>query len=48
MRYLKGKVNIFYHIAALVKFDLDLRDELFAVNYDGTKNALELAKGHQC
>ena len=27
-----------------MKFDLDLRDELFEVNYNGTKNALELAK----
>ncbi|KMK77385.1 SDR family oxidoreductase [Alkalihalobacillus pseudalcaliphilus] len=38
-----SSVDIFYHLAALVKFDLDLRDELFAVNYDGTKNCLELA-----
>lgn len=41
---LTGKVDIFYHLAALVKFDEELRDELFAINYDGTKHALELAK----
>lgn len=41
---LKGKVDLFYHIAALVKFDEELREELFAVNYGGTENALELAK----
>ncbi|WP_368504905.1 SDR family oxidoreductase [Alkalihalophilus sp. As8PL] len=38
-----NKVDTFYHLAALVKFDLDLREELFAVNYEGTKHALELA-----
>jgi nucleoside-diphosphate-sugar epimerase len=41
---LKGKVDLFYHIAALVKFDEELREEIFAVNYNGTENALELAK----
>ncbi|MBS4179344.1 SDR family oxidoreductase [Lederbergia citrea] len=40
---LTGKIHIFYHLAALVKFDLDLYEEIFAVNYDGTYNALELA-----
>ncbi len=37
-------VDVFYHLAALVKFDLDLRDDLFSVNYNGTYHALELAK----
>lgn len=41
---LKENVDIFYHLAALVKFDEELREELFAINYEGTKNALELAK----
>lgn len=40
---LQNNVQTFYHLAALVKFDEDLRDTLFAINYDGTKNALELA-----
>jgi nucleoside-diphosphate-sugar epimerase len=40
---LNGKIELFYHVAALVKFDEDLREELFAVNYEGTKHALELA-----
>lgn len=44
MNALTGKVKIFYHLAALVKFDEDLREELFAVNYEGTQNVLELAK----
>lgn len=41
---LKNKIQIFYHLAALVKFDQELRDELFLINYEGTKNTLELAK----
>lgn len=41
---LTGHVQTFYHLAALVKFDEELRDELFSINYDGTKNTLELAK----
>ncbi len=41
---LSGQVELFYHLAALVKFDEDLRDELFAINYGGTQHALELAK----
>ncbi|MFJ7936600.1 SDR family oxidoreductase [Sporosarcina sp. NPDC096371] len=40
---LTEKVDLFYHIAALVKFDEELREELFAVNYGGTEHALELA-----
>lgn len=41
---LKGQVDIVYHLAALVKFDEELRDELFSINYGGTKHVLELAK----
>ncbi|TMU84284.1 SDR family oxidoreductase [Bacillus sp. BHET2] len=41
--WLTGKIDAVYHLAALVKFDQDLRDELFAANYDGTKHILELA-----
>jgi thioester reductase-like protein len=41
--WLSGKIDAVYHLAALVKFDLELRDELFAANYDGTKNILSLA-----
>lgn len=41
---LTGKIDCFYHSAALVKFDESLREELFAINYEGTKYALELAK----
>ena len=41
---LKGNIDVFYHLAALVKFDEELRKELFEINYDGTKHALDLAK----
>ncbi|MDX8343154.1 SDR family oxidoreductase [Rossellomorea sp. YZS02] len=43
LEWLKDKIDAVYHLAALVKFDQDLRDELFAANYDGTKHILELA-----
>ncbi|WP_318616463.1 SDR family oxidoreductase [Sporosarcina sp. YIM B06819] len=43
IQQLTGKVDLFYHIAALVKFDEELREELFTVNYGGTEHALELA-----
>lgn len=43
IQWLKGKIDAIYHLAALVKFDLHLRDEIFAANYDGTKNILDLA-----
>ncbi|MCM3733061.1 SDR family oxidoreductase [Fictibacillus nanhaiensis] len=39
-----NKIDVFYHMAALVKFDLDLKEELFQINYTGTKHALEAAK----
>lgn len=41
---LQGNIDIVYHLAALVKFDEELRDELFLINYEGTKHVLELAK----
>ncbi|MFC7061717.1 SDR family oxidoreductase [Halobacillus seohaensis] len=40
---LQGQVHCFYHAAALVKFDMDLSDELFEINHQGTKHALDLA-----
>ncbi|WP_175990219.1 SDR family oxidoreductase [Bacillus sp. Marseille-Q1617] len=43
IEWLTNKIDAVYHLAALVKFDLNLRDELFAANYDGTKHILELA-----
>jgi nucleoside-diphosphate-sugar epimerase len=39
-----NKIDVFYHMAALVKFDLDLKEELFTINYDGTKHALDAAE----
>ncbi len=44
VKQLTNQVDTFYHAAALVKFDADLRDELFAINYEGTRHALDLAK----
>ncbi|NLP50428.1 SDR family oxidoreductase [Bacillus sp. RO1] len=38
-----NKIDIFYHLAALVKFDHHLRDTLMEMNYQGTKHALEVA-----
>jgi nucleoside-diphosphate-sugar epimerase len=40
---LANKIDVFYHMAALVKFDLDLKEELFQINFSGTKYALEAA-----
>ncbi|MCU7556988.1 SDR family oxidoreductase [Macrococcus capreoli] len=37
-------MDYFYHLAALVKFDEDLREDLFKINYEGTKNALDFAQ----
>ncbi|WP_078381709.1 SDR family oxidoreductase [Sutcliffiella halmapala] len=41
---LMNKIDIFYHLAALVKFDHDLRDTLMEMNYQGTKEALKVAE----
>ncbi|WP_226537142.1 SDR family oxidoreductase [Fictibacillus halophilus] len=43
-RELANKIDVFYHMAALVKFDLDLKEELFQINFSGTKYALEAAE----
>ncbi len=42
-KIIAGKMDVVYHLAALVKFEEDLRDELFRVNFQGTKNILNLA-----
>lgn len=44
MQDLTGKIDVFYHMAALVKFDLELKEELFNINYEGTHHALDAAK----
>ncbi|MBY6038100.1 SDR family oxidoreductase [Fictibacillus nanhaiensis] len=41
---LVNKIDVFYHMAALVKFDQDLKEELFHINYHGTQHALQAAK----
>jgi len=40
---LQNQIDTVYHLAALVKFDLELRDDLFQINYEGTKHVLDLA-----
>ncbi|WP_243721489.1 SDR family oxidoreductase [Macrococcus bovicus] len=37
-------MDYFYHLAALVKFDEELREDLFKINLEGTKHALALAE----
>lgn len=37
-------IDYFYHLAALVKFDEELREDLFNINSEGTKHALALAE----
>jgi nucleoside-diphosphate-sugar epimerase len=44
MKTLSDKIDIFYHLAALVKFDMELHDELMQTNYFGTKRALDFAE----
>lgn len=41
--YLENKIDVFYHLAALVKFDVELREELMATNFGGTREALSFA-----
>ncbi|WP_100333997.1 SDR family oxidoreductase [Bacillus alkalisoli] len=41
---LTNNVDVFYHLAALVKFDEELRDTLMNINLQGTKEALAVAK----
>ncbi|MCL7748387.1 SDR family oxidoreductase [Halalkalibacter alkaliphilus] len=41
---LKGKIDAFFHIAALLSFDFKMADQLYEVNEMGTKHSLELAK----
>lgn len=43
-----GKIDLFLHMAALVKFDEGLREELFETNLTGTKEALRLAQAIDC
>ncbi|TDL94215.1 NAD-dependent epimerase/dehydratase family protein [Macrococcus brunensis] len=40
-------MDYFYHLAALVKFDEELRHELFEINLEGTRHALALAASLQ-
>jgi len=40
----KGAIEVVYHLAAMVKFDEELADELMNINLQGTKNTLELSE----
>lgn len=44
----EGRFDLVLHMAALVKFDEALREELFTTNLSGTKEALALAKRLNC
>ncbi|WP_078428113.1 SDR family oxidoreductase [Alkalihalobacterium alkalinitrilicum] len=39
-----SNIDVFYHIAALLSFDIKKKDELREINYNGTQNTLEFAK----
>jgi nucleoside-diphosphate-sugar epimerase len=41
---LKFNIDTIYHMAALLSFDEDRKDETFRINVEGTKNVLEFAK----
>ncbi|RPF54233.1 SDR family NAD(P)-dependent oxidoreductase [Aquisalibacillus elongatus] len=41
---LTGKIDAIYHTAALLSFDESIREDLFHINVNGTKNALNFAK----
>ncbi|WP_223700928.1 SDR family oxidoreductase [Sutcliffiella deserti] len=43
LNLISGQVDIFYHLAALVKFDHELREQLMEMNFHGTKIALKVA-----
>ena len=38
------QIDKFYHLAALVKFNFELADDLYQINYIGTQHALDLAE----
>ncbi len=40
----KGYIDVVYHLAAMVKFDEELADELMKINLQGTKNTLKLSE----
>ncbi|WP_209123721.1 SDR family oxidoreductase [Alkalihalobacillus sp. BA299] len=41
---LENNIDVFYHIAALLSFDMKKKEELNKINYHGTQNTLEFAK----
>ncbi|WP_158217533.1 SDR family oxidoreductase [Lottiidibacillus patelloidae] len=41
---LKHNIDAIYHMAALLSFDENRKDETFRINVEGTKNVLEFAK----
>lgn len=44
IRGLRGRIRKVVHCAALTKFDEQYREQLFAINIDGTKRMIELAE----
>jgi nucleoside-diphosphate-sugar epimerase len=41
---LKHNIDVVYHMAALLSFDENRKDETFRINVEGTRNVLEFAK----
>lgn len=44
IQQLQQQIDVVYHMAALVKFDEELHEELHEINYTGTDHTLQLAK----
>ncbi|MDT8860242.1 SDR family NAD(P)-dependent oxidoreductase [Alkalihalobacillus sp. MEB130] len=44
MEVLQNKIDVVYHMAALLSFDEAMKKETFSVNVDGTRYVLEFAK----
>ncbi|HAQ07452.1 MAG TPA: hypothetical protein DCR24_08035 [Bacillus bacterium] len=41
---LNGVIDSVYHAAAFLSFDENVKDQTFAINFEGTRNILELSK----
>ncbi|WP_246944979.1 SDR family oxidoreductase [Bacillus pinisoli] len=44
VHFLKENIDTVYHVAAFLSFDENVREQTFAINLEGTRNVLELAK----
>ncbi|WP_456279068.1 SDR family NAD(P)-dependent oxidoreductase [Bacillus sp. AK128] len=44
VNFLRGVIDTVYHVAAFLSFDENVKDQTFAINFEGTRNILELSK----